>query len=119
MAVRAARGAVQIKKNSREAIFEATRRLLKEMQRANQVKPEDMISIFLTMTPDLNADFPAYAAREIGWTDVPLLCASEISVTKAMKKVIRALMHLNTSKKQKAIKHCYLGQTAKLRPDLK
>lgn len=118
MPIRAIRGAITIKKNNRKEIFQATQQLLLQMQKANQVKTTDIVSIFLTMTPDLNADFPAYAAREMGWIRVPLLCAAEINVPGAMKKVIRALMHVNTSKKQHQIKHQYLGQAAKLRPDL-
>ena len=119
MQVRAIRGAVQIKKNTRKEIFDATQELLIQMLNANRLKLDDIVSVFLTMTPDLNADFPAYAARQMGWKTVPLLCASEISVPHAMKKVIRALMHINTFKRQNQILHQYLGETASLRPDLR
>ena len=111
------RGAVESSGNTREDIHKATRSLLQEMLERNAVAHEDIASVFLTATPDLNADFPAYAARAMGLTTVPLLCAQEMNVPGAMKSVIRALMHVNTEKAQRDIVHCYLGETSKLRPD--
>lgn len=117
-AVRGIRGAITVKANTATDISESTAILLKTIVEANEINTEDIASIFLTTTPDLNAEFPAYAAREMGWTLVPLLCAREIDVLKATPKLIRVLMHVNTSKTQAEIKHQYLGEAAGLRPDL-
>ena len=116
--VRGIRGAITAKSNTREHIFEATINLLKAIVEVNHIEIEDVASVFLTTTPDLNADFPASAAREIGWGLVPLLCAREIDVPNGMPKLIRILIHINTTKTQAQIKHQYLGEAAKLRPDL-
>lgn len=116
--VRGIRGAITVDENTAEDICQATKELLITMVEANGVQTEDIASIFLTTTPDLNADFPASAARELGWTLVPLLCAREIDVPSGMKKLIRVLMHVNTVKTQAEITHQYLGQAATLRPDL-
>ena len=117
-AVRGIRGAITVKANTATDISESTAILLKIIVEANEINTEDIASIFLTTTPDLNAEFPAYAARKMGWTFVPLLCAREIDVLKATPKLIRVLMHVNTSKTQAEIKHQYLGEAAGLRPDL-
>lgn len=116
--VRGIRGAITAKANTRADIFFATKELLNAIVEANQIESEDIASIFLTTTPDLNADFPASAARELGWHLVPLLCAREIDVPHAMPKLIRVLMHVNTTKTQAEIRHLYLGDAAGLRPDL-
>jgi chorismate mutase len=116
--VRGVRGAVQVKKNLKKDIFAATQKLLGKIAQENNIDRQDIASIFLTATPDLNADFPAYAVREMGWNSVPLLCAQEMDVPGAMKKVIRVLVHVNCDKSQHEIKHQYLGATQKLRKDL-
>lgn len=116
--VRGIRGAITVEGNTAEEICKATKELLLALIRANEIETEDIASIFLTTTPDLNADFPATAAREMGWTLVPLLCAREIDVPNRMSKLIRVLMHVNTDKTQAEIKHQYLGQASTLRPDL-
>jgi chorismate mutase len=116
--VRGIRGAVRADNNSRNAIFAATLELLQRIVEKNEIKSTSVASIFLTATPDLNAEFPAYAVREMGWTKVPLLCAQEIAVPGAMTRVIRVLLHVNTTKTQDEIMHLYLGDTAELRPDL-
>ena len=116
--VRGIRGAITASGNTAEEISEATKELLQTLVEVNQIDTEDIASIFLTTTPDLNADFPASAARELGWILVPLLCAREIDVPNKMTKIIRVLMHVNTAKTQSEIKHLYLGQAASLRPDL-
>ena len=116
--VRGIRGAITVKENTTQEIFEATAELLRNIVEANGIKTEDIVSVFLTTTPDLNADFPATAAREMGWSLVPLLCAREIDVPGSMPRLIRVLMHVNTCKKQDEIKHLYLGEAAVLRPDL-
>jgi len=115
---RGIRGAVSVTEISRKAIFEATTRLLREILERNAIDSKEIASMFLTTTPDLNADFPAYAVRENGLTQVPVLCASEIAVPGAMKRLVRVLVHVNTDKKQNEIKHVYLGKAASLRPDL-
>lgn len=115
---RGVRGANSVKANSREAILTATKELLTRMIEANDLDPVDIASIFLTATDDLDADFPAYAARDLGLVKVPLLCAREIKVPNSMPMLIRVLIHVNTEKTQDEIKHQYLGETKKLRPDL-
>lgn len=118
MNVRGIRGANSVRENSREAIHEATRELIQAIMNENDIESKNIASIFLTATPDLNADFPAYAVRELGFTSVPLLCAAEIDVSGAMKSLIRVLIHVNTDLDQDEVRHVYLGGTAKLRPDL-
>ncbi len=116
--VRGIRGAIRAGENSKEAIFAATTELLRAILERNEIDSEEIASIFLTTTPDLTADFPAYAVRGNGFGDVPVLCASEIAVPGAMTRVVRLLIHVNTDKLQNEIKHVYLGDTTKLRPDL-
>jgi len=119
MSIRGIRGAVQAEANTEAAIFAATQHLLKELQVRNALLPEDVASVFLTATTDLNAAFPAYAVRQMpGWDRVPLLGAQETDVPGAMDRVIRILLHVNTSVPQHQIRHVYLGLTATLRPDL-
>lgn len=116
--IRGIRGAVKAKENTKEQIMASTQKLLLKMVEANQLQVTDIASIFLTATTDLNAEFPAYAVRELGWNMVPALCAQEMEVKGGMTGVIRILLHVNTTKSQERIKHLYLGETAKLRPDL-
>ncbi len=117
-AVRGIRGAIRVKDNTPEDICRATVELLQTIISVNEIETEDIASIFFTTTPDLNADFPASAARELGWNLVPLLCAREIDVPGSMTRLIRVLLHVNTTKSQDQIKHQYLGEAAVLRPDL-
>lgn len=117
-ATRGIRGATKVSANSRDEILAATSELLKAIVDANEIRTEDIVSIFLTATPDLDAEFPAYAARQMGWKQVPLMCAQEIAKPGAMDKLIRVLIHVNTTLTQAQIKHQYLGDTARLRPDL-
>lgn len=116
--MRGIRGAVRVQENTKEEIFSATRMLLKEVVRANEVELEDIASVFFTATDDLDADYPAYAARDLGWDRVPLLCAREMNVPGGMTRVIRVLLHVNTLRNQDQIEHRYLGETQSLRPDL-
>jgi len=109
------RGAIQVSHNSQKAILEATERLLKEIIERNGLQREDVVSAFFTLTPDLNAAFPAEAARKLGWEEVALLCASEIQVPGSLPKVVRVLIHAYLEHKPV---HVYLGQAAQLRPDL-
>ncbi len=116
--VRGIRGAINVTENSIEAISEATATLLQEAIRENELVPEDIASIFFTVTPDINAQFPARIARQIGLDWVPLMCSTEIDVPGSMPKVIRILLHVNTYKGQHEVKHVYLREAVKLRPDL-
>lgn len=83
------------------------------------MKEDDIISIIFTVTNDLNAAFPAVAARNLGWTSIALMCTNEIDVPGSLKKCIRVLLHVNTDKKNDEIKHIYLNNAKVLRPDLK
>jgi chorismate mutase len=119
MKVRGIRGATTVNENSADAIFAATRSLMTALVAANQIEVDDVASVILTMTPDLNADFPAKAVRSLeGWQWVPLMCATEIAVPDAMPRCIRVLVHVNTDKSQDEIQHVYLGEAVKLRPDV-
>jgi chorismate mutase len=116
--VKAVRGAVVARENTKSAIFEATQTLLGSMLEKNQLSVGCVISVFINATADLNAEFPAFAAREMGWTRVPMLCAQEIRVPNSMTGVIRALMHVDVEDGARELRHQYLGETRKLRPDL-
>lgn len=117
--VRGIRGATTVTADEPELILEATRALLEEMLRANAIEDYDVIaSIFFTTTPDLNSTFPAEAARGIGMTQVPLMCNREIPVPNRLPKAIRIMMQINTQKSQAEIKHIYLREAQRLRPDL-
>lgn len=119
MRVRGVRGATTATANTREAVLEATRELLQEILKLNQIDdPEEIASILFTTTPDLNATFPAEAAREIGLQLVPLLCASEIAVPGRLPSCIRVMLHLNTTKSLAQIVHVYLREAKSLRPDI-
>lgn len=119
MRVRGVRGAISVAANTREEILAGTRELLQEILRANEiVEFEDVASVIFTTTPDLNATFPAEAARELGMHQVPLICASEIAVPGRLARCVRVLMHWNTTKSQKEIMHVYLRDAKALRPDI-
>lgn len=96
----------------------ATRELLQTIINENELDPEDIASAFFTVTADLNAEFPASAAREMGWKYVPLLCSTEIDVPGRLGRCIRVLVHVNTQKSQIDLKHIYLRDAARLREDL-
>lgn len=118
MAVRAVRGATQVDRDDREAILEAAGELIAAVLDRNAISPDDLVSVIFTATPDLTAEFPAYAARLLGIVDVPLLCASEIDVAGAMPRVLRLLAHFETDLPRSAIRHVYLHGAATLRTDL-
>jgi chorismate mutase len=118
VAVRAIRGAIQIDHDGRDEILAGTTELVREVLRRNDLADEDVISIMFTATPDLTAEFPAYAARALGLTDVPLLCATEISVPGAMTRVLRLLAHVETPRSRAQLRHVYLRGAAQLRTDL-
>jgi chorismate mutase len=115
---RGVRGATTVDTNSRDAILTATRQLLALMIRRNDIDSSDVASATFTLTKDLDAEFPALAARQMGWIDVPLLCGYELSVPGSLGKCIRILLHWNTEKTQKEIQHIYIQGAVKLRPDL-
>jgi chorismate mutase len=118
MPVRAVRGAIQVDANDRDEILEGTSELVKEVLHRNAIDPADLISIVFTATPDLNAESPAYAARLLGLTDVPLLCTTEIAVPGSMPRVLRLLAHVETSLTRAEIRHVYLRGASALRTDL-
>jgi chorismate mutase len=117
MLCRGIRGATTVEANSREAILEATAELLAAMVKTNGIKPDDVASAFFTTTPDLNAEFPALAARGLGWNDVPLLCGHEMGVPGSLPMCLRILVHVNTDKRADQIVHVYLRGARVLRPD--
>jgi chorismate mutase len=118
MSVRAIRGAIQVEANTAEAIAAGTKELLAEILRANSLKVEQVISVLLTATPDLNAAFPAAAAREVGFEATPLLCAVEIDVQGALPRVVRAMVTVETESKPAEIAHIYLAGAKALRRDI-
>jgi chorismate mutase len=112
--VKAIRGATVAAGNSKNAIIKGTAELLEEIINKNGLSSDQIISIIFTSTDDLTAEFPAVAARQIGLTDVPLLCCKELSVKGSLKRCIRLMMHVNLSE----VSHVYLGEAKKLRDDL-
>jgi chorismate mutase len=118
MACRGVRGATTVERNEREEILTATRQLLALMLRQNQIKPEDVASAIFTTTPDIDAEFPALAARQLGLLDVPLLCGHEMAVPGSLTLCVRILLHWNTDKAQSEIRHVYIREAQRLRPDI-
>ena len=118
MAVRAVRGAIQVEANERDEILQGASELVTAVLQRNRIDPADLISIVFTATPDLNAEFPAYAARLLGLTDVPLLCTTEIAVPGSMPRVLRLLAHVETPLPRSDIRHVYLRGASALRTDL-
>jgi chorismate mutase len=117
MRCRGIRGATTVDSNTPEAILEATSELLAEMMRANGITVDDLASAFFTTTPDLNAEFPAVAARALGWHDVALMCGHEMNVPGSLPMCLRILLHVNTEKAAPELVHVYLRGSAVLRPD--
>ena len=119
MPVRAVRGAITVNADTERNILEATTRMLEGILKANpSLQPEDVASAIFTMTEDLSSAYPAKAARDLGWTQVALLCAREIPVPGALPRTIRLLLHWNTDLPQSGISHVYLEDAGRLRPDL-
>lgn len=117
MVVRAIRGATTVTEDTKQAILDATAELVGEVLSRNALTAEDLISIIFTATPDLVSDFPAVAARAIGLSHVPLMCAQEIPVAGAMARCIRVMVHCNAPE-QRVIRHVYLREARQLRLDL-
>jgi chorismate mutase len=119
MPIRGIRGATAVNTDQPDEILAATAELLKTIVRANPtLLPEDVASALFTVTSDIASAYPAKAARELGWTHVPLMCALEIPVADGLPRCIRVLLHWNTDLPQSAIRHVYLGAATRLRPDL-
>ena len=116
--VRAIRGATQASANTAQAIDEATKELLLEIMKENQIIPEEVISVIFTVSPDLNAAFPASSARELGFSEVPLICSVEIDVPGALERTIRIMAHVESSRSKSEIAHVYLGAAKSLRKDI-
>ena len=117
MLTRGVRGATTVETNTRDAILAATRELLAAMLKANELEVQDVASAFFTTTQDLNAEFPALAARDLGWTDVALLCGHEMTVPGSLPMCLRILLHVNTERPAQDIRHVYLRGARVLRPD--
>lgn len=118
MGVRAVRGAIQVDRDEPADVLAATRELLTSVMAGNGLAAADLISIFFTLTPDLTSCFPAMAARDMGLTDVPLLCATEVDVPDALPRVVRLLAHVESDRPRSAVHHVYLRGATRLRPDL-
>ncbi len=115
--VRGIRGAISVPENSTEAIHAATQDLLLRVIEENQLDTDDIASIFFTTTRDLDATFPAAAARSLGLTDIALMCAHEMEVPGALPRILRVLLHVNTTRRAAALRHVYMGDAVALRPD--
>jgi chorismate mutase len=116
MRSRGVRGATTATANTREAICSATQELLRRLVEANEIPVEEIGSAFFTVTDDLDAEYPALAARDLGWVYVPLLCAREIPVQGGLARCIRVLLQINTEQTQEQIRHVYLREAVMLRP---
>jgi len=119
MHIRGIRGATTVEENSEPAVLDATRELLGRLAQDNNVEPDEIAAIMFTCTPDLTAAFPAEAARQLQWTHVPLMSATEIGVPDSVPMCIRVLILWNTARSQEEIVHVYLRRATALRPDLR
>lgn len=118
MAVRGIRGATTTPANTKSDIVARTKEMLETLVTLNDIRTEDIASAIFSVTDDLNAEFPAVAARQMGWLYTPLFCTMEIPVQGSLKSCIRVLLHVNTDMSQEEMKHVYLHEAEKLRPDL-
>jgi chorismate mutase len=114
---RGIRGATTVTDNTSEAILEATRDLLLQIVERNGIEQEDVTSVWFTTTVDLTAEYPALAARQLGWHDAALMCGHEMVVPGALQKCIRILIHWNTTRSMSEIQHVYIRGAVNLRPD--
>lgn len=114
----AIRGAITVERDERGLLLAATRELLTEMIARNDMRPEEIVSVIFTLTPDLVSEFPALAARELGWLDAALLCTMEIPVPGALPRTIRVLVHVEFDEPRARVTHVYLREATALRPDL-
>ncbi len=118
MAVRAVRGATQLEEDSREHMLERVAELVTDVMTSNGLVVDDFISVIFTATSDLVAEFPAYAARRLGFGEIPLLCARELEIAGSLPRAVRMLAHIETDLPRADITHCYLHGAAALRTDL-
>jgi chorismate mutase len=118
VAVRAVRGATQLDEDTREHMLERVAEMVRDAMESNALDVDDFISIIFTATSDLVAEFPAYAARTLGFSDVPLLCARELEIAGSMPRVVRMMAHVETELPRADITHVYLHGAAALRRDL-
>ncbi|MDQ1671737.1 MAG: chorismate mutase [Frankiaceae bacterium] len=118
MAVRAVRGAIQVDVDERDEIISAVAEMIDAVLSKNAFDADDLISIFFTVTPDIRSEFPAYATRKAGITDVPMMCSIEIPVEGAMPRVVRMMAHVETNVARSEIRHAYLRGASALRTDL-
>jgi chorismate mutase len=116
--VRAVRGATTVERDEAMLVCDATRELLIEMLSRNAATADDVISAVFTVSPDLRSEFPARAARDLGWDHVAMLCTTEMPVPGAMERCVRVMLHVELTGAQRDVKHAYLRQAAGLRPDL-
>ena len=117
MFIRGVRGATVAKDNTKESILEVTKALLEELIRRNGIAVEDIASAFFSTTPDLNAEFPAVAARQLGWTDAALMCFHDMVVPGSLQRCVRVIIHWNTPKAAKEMQFVYMNGAEVLRPD--
>ena len=117
MLCRGVRGATTVEQTDRESVLAATRELLATMIRLKGIDRTDVASAIFTTTTDITSVFPAMAARQLGWLDVPLMCGHEMTVEGSLQRCIRILLHWNTNKSQSEIQHIYLREAKRLRPD--
>lgn len=118
MSVRAVRGATQLESDVREHMLDRVAEMVRDVMSANDLEVDDFISIIFTATSDLNSEFPAYAARQLGFHDVPLICARELEIEGSMPRVVRMMAHVETDRRRDQITHAYLHGAAALRRDL-
>lgn len=118
MAIRAIRGAIQVDANERQEIMDGTSELVTEVMGRNKLSTDQVVSVIFTATPDLTMEFPALAARPLGFQEVPLLCCTELAVPGSMPRVVRLMMHIETEFSRAQIQHVYLRGAAALRLDI-
>jgi chorismate mutase len=116
--LRGIRGATTVDANTKEEILQATSELLSALIEANNIRSDDVASVFFSTTSDLNAEFPAVAARQMGWSNVALMCGHEMNVPGSLPMCLRITMHVNTAKPQDQVQFVYLRGARALRPDL-
>jgi len=117
MATRGIRGATTVAEDTPAAVLQATRELLEALVEANAIEIDDVASVVFTVTQDLSGEYPARAAREMGWTDTALLGATEMDVPGGLPRCVRVLLHVNTERSQRQVQHVYLHDARALRPD--
>ncbi len=118
MSVRAVRGATQLESDTRDHMLDRVAEMVLDVMEANELSVDDFISVIFTATSDLHSEFPAYAARQLGFSDVPLICARELEIDASMPRIVRMMAHIETERTRRDITHVYLHGAAALRRDL-